>query len=77
MMGTMNLVAHAKDKNNEEVRLPHNLGAWLIAEKGTEDYLAIVTRDHPDRVKFRMDLPAGESTALHWPEAYSLPGMPI
>jgi len=66
----MNLVAHANDKNNEEVRLLHNLVAWLVAEKGTGDYPVTVTRDHPDRVEFRMDVPAGKKVALYWREAY-------
>jgi hypothetical protein len=67
----MNFVAHSNDKkNDEEARLLYNLMAWLIGGKSYEDYPVFVTRDHPDRVDFKIQIPTGENAALYWCEAY-------
>jgi len=67
----MNLVAHAYDKENEEeVRFLYDLVAWLTAEKETANYPITVTREHPDRVEFRANVPTETKTMLYWREAY-------
>lgn len=68
-----NLIGHARylGKNEEEVRLMHNLLAWLTqGHEGQELDRPMVIRDYPDEVRFSMSTVPGDVTWLYWREAY-------
>lgn len=69
----MNLIGHALylGKNDEEIRLLHNLLNWLIADDTGGDLgPVVVSRDDPDRVELRLPALPGDGAWLYWREAY-------
>ena len=69
----MNLIAHARylGQNEEEVRLLHNLLAWLTSRgRGPEIASPKVERTNPDRVDFSLNTVPGDVTWLYWREAF-------
>ncbi|MCH8877364.1 MAG: hypothetical protein IIA89_11170, partial [Chloroflexi bacterium] len=65
----MNLPAHAwGNRNQEEVALLHNLISWLTEGKEGVEIPVTITRDHPDRVDFTLEVPTDDISWLYWRE---------
>ncbi len=65
----MNLPAHAwGNRNQEEVALLHNLLSWLTEGKEGVENPVTITRDHPDRVDFTLEVPNDDISWLYWRE---------
>jgi hypothetical protein len=66
----MNLPAHAwANRNQEEVALLHSLLSWLTEGKEGVESPVTITRDHPDRVDFTLEVPTDDTTWLYWRES--------
>lgn len=69
----INLISHAQyqGQNEEEVRLLGNLLNWLTRESQTlEGGLAVVSREHPDKIDISLALPSESNNWPLWREAY-------
>ena len=67
----MNLPAHAwENRNQAEVALLHNLIAWLTEGKEGVENPVTITRDHPDRVDFDLEVPTDDISWLYWRESF-------
>lgn len=58
------------DDNPEEIKLFHNLMAYLLPDKGRKEVQLGWTREYPDKVEFKFLESSDEKTAVYWREAY-------